>query len=52
MDGDGLIDISDATALSNIRHDLTGNSYKTGKDATGFTRGCPDSGCNGYELTE
>ena len=47
-DNDGLIEISDATGLYNIRHSLTG-SYITSNGVTSDT-GCPDSGCNGYEL--
>ncbi len=59
-DGDGLIEIKNAVMLDNMRHDLSGTSYKTkaqdlaGED--GNTDGCPavvsgSGGCNGYELT-
>ena len=48
--GNGLIEIADATALYNIRHNLAGTGYKTSGTAANFTRGCPTSGCNGYEL--
>ena len=47
----GLIDIADATALSNIRHNLDGTGYKASSDAPSFTRGCPNNKCIGYELT-
>ena len=50
FDGDGLIEIHDLTMLHNIRYNLTGTSYKTAAAATGVTTGCPDAGCNGYEL--
>ncbi len=51
-DGDGLIEISSATMLNNMRYDLAGTSYKTLEGgATGNDAGCPASGCNGYELT-
>ena len=49
--GNGLIEIATATELNNIRHNLAGTSLKTSSTAAGFTRGCPDSGCIGYELT-
>ena len=49
-DGDGLIEIHDLTMLHNMRYSLAGTSYKTAADATGVTTGCPDTGCNGYEL--
>ena len=48
--GNGLIDIATATELNNMRHNLDATSLKTSGTAFGFTRGCPDSGCNGYEL--
>ena len=46
----GLIDIFDATGLSNMRHNLTGTSYKTSSGGSTNSIGCPVSGCNGYEL--
>ena len=49
-DSDGLIDIHDLAMLHNMRHNLAGKSYKNSNDATGITTGCPDAGCNGYEL--
>ena len=48
--GNGLIEIATATELNNMRHNLAGTGYKTSGTAVGFTRGCPTSGCNGYEL--
>ena len=48
--GNGLIDITTATQLNNMRHNLDATSYKTSGTAAGFTKGCPTSGCNGYEL--
>ncbi len=54
-DGDGLIDIDTAIKLNNMRYDLAGASYKTKANVLasepGDSSGCPDSGCNGYELT-
>ena len=49
-DGDGLIEIYTAEMLNNMRHDLTGASYKTSNTQPNTT-GCPTSSCNGYELT-
>ena len=46
----GLIEIADATALFNIRHNLAGTGYKASSDAPSFTRGCPNNVCIGYEL--
>ncbi len=51
-DGNGLIEIGDATMLNNMRYDLAGTSYKTSDDDDGDSSGCPDSGCNGYELID
>ncbi len=50
-DRDGLIDISTATMLDNMRYDLAGTSYKTSATDPGDSSGCPAGGCNGYELT-
>ena len=50
-DGDGLIEIYTADMLDNMRHDLTGASYKISVSDAGNTAGCPTSSCNGYELT-
>ena len=47
----GLIDIATPTEFNNIRHNLDATSYKTSSTAAGFTRGCPNNICNGYELT-
>ena len=54
-DGDGLIEISSATELFNIRYQLDGTRYKTSAGDRGSSRGCgaPRTGitkCNGYEL--
>ena len=48
--GNGLIEITNATELNNIRYNLAGTGYKASSDAPNFTKGCPDSGCIGYEL--
>ena len=50
-DGDGLIEIKDAIMLNNMRYNLAGTSYKTSADDTGDASGCPNSVCNGYELS-
>ena len=50
VDEDGLIDISDATQLYNIRYNLAGTSYRT-KPSVGNSSGCPNNVCRGYELT-
>ncbi|MCH9664546.1 MAG: hypothetical protein K0U41_01715, partial [Gammaproteobacteria bacterium] len=48
-DGDGLIEISNATTLDSVRENVRGNSL------AGITSGCGNSidifDCNGYELT-
>ena len=49
-DGDGLIDIIDATGLNNIRYNLAGTSYKTNLTGSSNAVGCPNNVCNGYEL--
>ncbi len=49
-DGDGLIEIWNATMLNNMRYDLAGTSYKTSAMDAGDSSGCPTGGCNGYEL--
>ncbi len=49
-DGDGLIEIWNATMLDNMRYDLAGTSYKASAMDADDSRGCPDTGCNGYEL--
>ncbi len=50
VDADGLIEISTAEQLNNMRYNLAGTSWKTSASATGVTSGCPVSGCRGYEL--
>ena len=49
-DGDGLIEIDDLAMLHNMRHDLTGASYKSSAASAGNSTGCPALGCTGYEL--
>ncbi len=52
-DGDGLIEIRNLSMLHNMRHDLTGASYKISADAGGNNLGCPaGGGCLGYELVQ
>ena len=54
FDHDGLIDINNAMMLNNMRYNLAGTSYKTLEtplNGPGNVKGCPTSGCNGYELT-
>ena len=51
-DGDGLIEIGTLEELSNMRYNLEGTSYKVAADSVGDTAGCPDSLCDGYELTK
>ena len=48
QDGDGLIEINDATHLNAIRHRLDGSAYQQGKTADAIY--C-SGGCIGYELT-
>ena len=50
-DGDGLIEIKDATMLSNIRYALGGTRYKKSSSDVGNVTGCHNSGCQGYELS-
>ena len=50
-DGDGLIEISTLRQLHNIRHDLSGASYRTEAGGIAATLGCPEAGCTGFELT-
>ena len=47
-DDDGLIEIRTLEQLNMIRNNLAGTSLHDGTD--GNSMGCPDSGCNGYEL--
>ena len=47
-DGDGLIDINDATHLNAIRHRLDGSAYRQRETTDEIY--CPN-GCIGYELT-
>ena len=53
-DNDGLIEICDLEGLDAMRYVLNGSGYKT-TDSTmveAIDTGCPNSGCNGYELTK
>ena len=49
-DNDGLIEIRYLEELDAIRHQLDGSGYRASADANLITRGCPISGCIGYEL--
>ena len=53
-DGDGLIEIQNEEMLDNIRHDLSGQSYKTQANGEGSKQGCGGqkgiTTCTGYEL--
>ena len=56
-DGDGLIEISTASQLNQIRHNLLGSGLRTTSGGANDEGGCgaPLSGiseCNGYELTQ
>ena len=51
-DGNGLIEIYSLLYLHNMRYNLAGTSYRTGAVSVGNSRGCPDSGCRGYELVQ
>ncbi len=52
-DHDGLIELSTAEMLNNMRYNLAGTSYKTSSDGDGDgdSSGCPNGACHGYELT-
>jgi len=45
LDDDGLIEINDLGDLDEIRNNLDGSSLY------GSSAGCPETGCNGFELT-
>ena len=61
-DGDGLIEIANPTQLSNIRHSIGTNGYKSSSDGSVVTTGCPEvdhdndpetddiEKCTGFEL--
>ncbi len=49
-DDDGLIEIYYLDNLNAIRNQLDGSGYTASDGATKITTGCPDTGCNGYEL--
>jgi hypothetical protein len=48
-DNDGLIEVSALEQLDWMRNDLNGSSL-TDHAANVMTQGCPNTGCNGYEL--
>ena len=50
-DGDGLIEIRHLEDLDAVRHQLDGSGSRASADADLITRGCPITGCIGYELT-
>ena len=50
QDDDGLIELCDLDALDAVRYQLDGSGYRESFDAVKITAGCPQSGCNGYEL--
>ena len=45
LDDDGLIEVNDLADLDEIRNSLDGTSLY------GKSEGCPETGCNGFELT-
>ncbi len=49
-DDDGLIEIYYLDNLDAIRHRLDGSGYRERSGGLIITTGCPDTGCNGYEL--
>ena len=55
-DGDGLIEISTAEQLNQVRYNLLGSSLKASDGVAGDANGCGGlngiSDCNGYELTQ
>ena len=55
-DGDGLIEISTAEQLNQVRYNLLGSSLNTSDGVAGDANGCGGlngiSDCNGYELTQ
>ena len=50
QDDDGLIELCDLDAFNAVRYQLDGSGYRESFDAIKITAGCPQSGCNGYEL--
>ena len=50
QDNDGLIELCDLDSLDAIRYQLDGSGYRESFDAVKVTAGCPQLGCNGYEL--
>ncbi len=52
QDNDGLIELCDLDALNAVRYQLDGTGYRESFDAVKITAGCPQSGCNGYELRD
>ncbi len=52
QDNDGLIELCDLDALDAVRYQLDGTGYRESFDTVKITAGCPQSGCNGYELCD
>ena len=50
-DDDGLIEIDDLEGINAMRYQSDGIAYRADDEAIKITTGCPESGCNGYELT-
>ena len=50
QDNNGLIELCDLDALDAVRYQLDGSGYRESFDVVKITAGCPQSGCNGYEL--
>jgi len=49
-DGDGLIELCSLEGLDAMRYQSDGSGYKASGTATRITTGCPQDGCDGYEL--
>ncbi len=49
-DNDGLIEIYHLEDLDAIRYQMDGTGYRANATAARITTGCPNTGCNGYEL--
>ena len=49
-DGDGLIEIANATELQNITYSIGTNGYMDGPYKSAVTTGCPAGVCRGFEL--
>ncbi len=51
-DDDGLIEVTNAIELDEVRYQLNGSGKRTVKDMRLNMVGCPLGGCNGYELID